>query len=225
MFTLFQLFIVKYTVYKMGRIIRHKHFDNISSITADKFADKGEIIISNDEGVEGIFIINTKGELVFLSPSNSGGGGGGGTSSNHVFLSSEEYQVLLNEGRVEVNGELITYNDDTYYAIYESVEEEYITLSQGETLISAISSESIVNIEILGSKDGNKWVAYANEDWISVSPDFSNDYKTVVSIKINSNLSSIDRESTLYFRFENESVTDKKSLSIKIIQKGEISES
>ena len=52
----------------MGRIVVNKHFDNISQITNDKFVNKGEIIVSNQVGYEGIFIINKNGEKIYIGP-------------------------------------------------------------------------------------------------------------------------------------------------------------
>lgn len=54
----------------MGRIVVNKHFDNKSQITPDKFVNKGEIIISNQVGYEGIFIINKNGEKIYIGPSS-----------------------------------------------------------------------------------------------------------------------------------------------------------
>ena len=64
---------IKYTVYKMGRIVVNKHFDDKSLVTSEKFVNKGEIIISNQPLYEGIFIKNQKGELVFIGPSEGTG--------------------------------------------------------------------------------------------------------------------------------------------------------
>ena len=57
------LFIRKYAYTKMGRIVVNKHFDVKSNITPESFAHKGEIIISNQVGFEGIFIKNNNGEI------------------------------------------------------------------------------------------------------------------------------------------------------------------
>ena len=53
------------------RIIINKHFDNSSDITYDKFKSYGEIVISNEPGFEGIYVVNTNGQVVKI-----GGGGG-----------------------------------------------------------------------------------------------------------------------------------------------------
>lgn len=64
---------IKYTVYKMGRIVVNKHFDDKSLITSDKFVNKGELIISNQKGLEGIVITNNIGETFFIGPSEGAG--------------------------------------------------------------------------------------------------------------------------------------------------------
>lgn len=96
----------------MGRIVVNKHVDEKGLVTSDKFVNKGELIISNEDGYEGIFILNKSGNIVFIPSDNK--------RTGHVFLSESEYQILINEGQAEVNGEIITYDDDTYYAVYES---------------------------------------------------------------------------------------------------------
>ena len=64
---------IKYTVYKMGRIVVNKHFDDKSLITSEKFVNKGEIIVSNQKGYEGIVITNNIGEMFFIGPSEGTG--------------------------------------------------------------------------------------------------------------------------------------------------------
>jgi hypothetical protein len=100
----------------MGRIVVNKHFNESSLITADKFVNKGEIIISNESGKEGVYVLNNEGNTVFIGVSQPQ------ESVSHVFLSSDEYQTLIKNGSVEVNGEIIVYNDNTYYAIYDPTE-------------------------------------------------------------------------------------------------------
>ncbi len=54
----------------MGRIVVNKHFDDVSNISSGSFVHKGELIISNQVGYEGIFITNTKGEMLFIAPTS-----------------------------------------------------------------------------------------------------------------------------------------------------------
>ena len=57
----------------MGRIVVNKHFDVKSNITPESFAHKGEIIISNQVGYEGIFIKNNNGEILYIGPKEGTG--------------------------------------------------------------------------------------------------------------------------------------------------------
>ena len=52
----------------MGKIVINKHFDSKAQITPDKFVNKGELIISNQVGFEGIFIKNNNGEILYIGP-------------------------------------------------------------------------------------------------------------------------------------------------------------
>ena len=52
----------------MGKIVINKHFDSKDQITSDKFVNKGELIISNQVGFEGIFIKNNNGEILYIGP-------------------------------------------------------------------------------------------------------------------------------------------------------------
>ena len=57
----------------MGRIVVNKHFDVKSNITPESFAHKGEIIISNQVGYEGIFIKNNNEEIFYIAPTSGTG--------------------------------------------------------------------------------------------------------------------------------------------------------
>lgn len=100
----------------MGKIVVNKHFDESSLITSDKFVNKGEIIVSNEEGREGVYVLNNAGNAIFIGVAQSQ------DTVDHVFLSSDEYQILIDTGSVEINGKVITYSENTYYAIYDPTE-------------------------------------------------------------------------------------------------------
>ena len=57
----------------MGKIVINKHFDSKDQITSDKFVNKGELIISNQVGFEGIFIKNNNGEILYIGPKEGTG--------------------------------------------------------------------------------------------------------------------------------------------------------
>ena len=102
----------------MGRIVVNKHVDNVANVSPEKFAHKGEIIVSNETGSEGLFILNNSGEIVFIS-NNGGGGGGVVPTSQHILLSTTQYDTLVKNGSVVVDGKEIFYSDSVYYAVYE----------------------------------------------------------------------------------------------------------
>lgn len=77
----------------MGRIVVNKHFDAKSNITPESFVHKGEIIISNQVGFEGIFIKNNNGEIFFIGPTE-------GTGTD-VPLEYKEYIESFVNGRLE----------------------------------------------------------------------------------------------------------------------------
>lgn len=77
----------------MGRIVVNKHFDAISNITPESFVHKGEIIISNQVGFEGIYIKNNNGEIFYIGPSK-------GTGTD-VPLEYKEYIESFVNGRLE----------------------------------------------------------------------------------------------------------------------------
>ena len=49
--------------------------------------------------------------------------GGGSGESNQFFMSTTQYAELIANGKVEVDGNLIVYSDDAYYALYEPEDE------------------------------------------------------------------------------------------------------
>lgn len=57
----------------MGKIVVNKHFDRQADITPEKFSNKGEIIISNQVGLEGIYLQNKNGDLLFIGPTSGTG--------------------------------------------------------------------------------------------------------------------------------------------------------
>jgi uncharacterized protein YoxC len=65
----------------MERIVVNKHYNDSSLITPDKFKNQGEIAISNEYGFEGIYIINTNGDVVKIGY-NGGSSSSGSTSGS-----------------------------------------------------------------------------------------------------------------------------------------------
>ena len=74
----------------MGKIVVNKHFDVKSNITPESFAHKGEIIISNQVGFEGIFIKNNNGEILYIGP----------TEGTDIPLEYKKYVEAFVDGRL-----------------------------------------------------------------------------------------------------------------------------
>ncbi len=99
----------------MARIVINKHYNDSSLITPDKFKDAGEIIISNEYGFEGIYIVNTNGDVIRL------GYGGGSSESGSTSGSTP-------------SGD---YVDKTFLRDYLKAQ-AYMTSSQTASYVSAI---------------------------------------------------------------------------------------
>jgi hypothetical protein len=109
----------------MGRIVVNKHFDVKSNITPESFAHKGEIIISNQVGFEGIFIKNNNGEIFYIAPTE-------GTGTD-VPLEYKEYIETFVNGRLEG------------YITQEEFEELIKNVQIDPTQVRVIANEEIAN--------------------------------------------------------------------------------
>jgi hypothetical protein len=98
----------------MARIVVNKHVEKKDDISSVDIINKGEIIISNEKGNEGIFIPNTDKEPVFISANTN--------IPKHVVLTQSQYDKIKDneeEEGVDINGNSIRYDENTYYAIIE----------------------------------------------------------------------------------------------------------
>lgn len=116
----------------MGRIIVNKHFSDKSKITSENFVNKGEIIISNQVGSEGIYFTNTKGELFCISP----------TEGKHVEV-PEDYKEYVDDVVEDVVASKISTQLDNYYT-----EGEVDALLE---IISGITSEKIAYLSTISA--------------------------------------------------------------------------
>lgn len=181
----------------MGRIVVNKHVKNKDEITPLKFVNEGEIVISNESGREGIAIVNTNGEIVFVGQQKN-------NNNNHYFLSDIEYQELIENGKVETEDGVIVYDDTAFYAIYDSSEiEDDIRFSGDIETIKEIGYNSTsFKLTILGSKKGTKWYSAIDNNWITINPQSSTSFKTTIDISITENDSNEVREGTIRFYME-----------------------
>ena len=176
----------------MGRIVVNKHFDVKSNITPESFAHKGEIIISNQVGYEGIFIKNNNGEIFYIAPTS-------GTGAD-VPLEYKEY----------IASALTAYSttEDVKTAIEQAVStikipsldgyatEEWIA-QQGfakEQSIRQISAEEVA--KIVNSADTKYDTLKEISDWIlndaTGAASMANDIANLKSVSADTRISAIE---------------------------------
>ena len=124
----------------MGRIVVNKHFDVKSNITPESFTHKGEIIISNQVGFEGIFIKNNNGEIFYIAPTE-------GTGAD-VPLEYKEYIETFVNGRLEG---YITRKDFDELIKNVQIDPEQVKVIANEEITNALTAYSTtedVNVAI-----------------------------------------------------------------------------
>ena len=156
------IFIRKYAYTKMGRIVVNKHFDVKSNITPESFAHKGEIIISNEVGFEGIFIKNNNGEIFYIAPTEGAGADVPLEYKEYIekfvngrlegYVTQEEFNELIKNIQIDPEQVRVIANEEitSALAVYSTTEEVNAAIEQ------AISSISIPSLE-----------GYATEEWIA----------------------------------------------------------
>lgn len=130
----------------MGRIVVNKHFDVKSNITPESFAHKGEIIISNQVGFEGIFIKNNNGEIFYIAPTE-------GTGAD-VPLEYKEYIETFVNGRLEG---YITRKDFDELIKNIQIDPEQVKVIANEEITNALTAYST-------TEDVNAAIAQAISD-------------------------------------------------------------
>ena len=83
----------------MGRIVVNKHYDNSLNVTSDKFVNRGEIIVCNEPGFEGLYILSIDGKVIKVGQSNSEGGEVSQEFKDYLksyYLTSGETANLIN---------------------------------------------------------------------------------------------------------------------------------
>ena len=145
----------------MGRIVVNKHFDVKSNITPESFAHKGEIIISNQVGFEGIFIKNNNGEIFYIGPTEGTGTDVPLEYKEYIetfvngrlegYITKEEFNELIKNIQIDPEQVRVIVNDEitSALAIYSTTEEVNSAIAQ------AISALNIPSLE-----------GYATEEWV-----------------------------------------------------------
>lgn len=145
----------------MGKIVVNKHFDNKAQITPDKFVNKGELIISNQVGYEGIFIKNNNGEIFYIGPTEGTGTDVPLEYKEYIetfvngrlegYITKEEFNELIKNIQIGPEQVRVIVNDEitSALAIYSTTEEVNSAIAQ------AISALNIPSLE-----------GYATEEWV-----------------------------------------------------------
>lgn len=174
----------------MGRIVVNKHFDDKSKITSESFVNKGEIIVSNQVGYEGIFIVNKNGEIFFIGPTN-------GTGTD-VPLEYKEYIESY------VNGKLEDYATEEW--VIEQLSGNTIDLSnyitKGEISAYTVTKDEIRQIsaeevaKIVNSADTSYDTLKEIADWIindtTGSAQMANDIESLKAVSADTRLNTIE---------------------------------
>ena len=146
----------------MGRIVVNKHFDVKSNITPESFAHKGEIIISNQVGFEGIFIKNNNGEIFYIAPTEGTGTDVPLEYKEYVesfvngrlegYITQEEFEELIKNVQIDPTQVRVIANEEIASAltVYSTTEEVNAAIEQ------AVSAIKIPSLE-----------GYATESWVS----------------------------------------------------------
>ena len=146
----------------MERIVVNKHFDVKSNITPESFAHKGEIIISNQVGYEGIFIKNNNEEIFYIAPTSGTGADVPLEYKEYIetfvngrlegYITQEEFNELIKNVQIDPAQVRVIANEEITSAltVYSTTEEVNSAIAQ------AISGISIPSLE-----------GYATETWVS----------------------------------------------------------
>lgn len=183
----------------MGRIVVNKHFDDKSKITSESFVNKGEIIVSNQVGYEGIFIVNKNGEIFFIGPTN-------GTGTD-VPLEYKEYIESY------VNGKLYDYATQDW--VIEEISKIDITgntidlsnyITKGEISAYTVTKDEIRQIsaeevaKIVNSADTSYDTLKEIADWIindtTGSAQMANDIESLKVVSADTRISTIENKLT-----------------------------
>ena len=146
----------------MGKIVVNKHFDVKSNITPESFAHKGEIIISNQVGYEGIFIKNNNGEIFYIGPTEGTGADIPSEYKEYIesfvngrlegYITKEEFNNLIKDLQITPESVRVIANEEiaSALAIYSTTEEVNAAIEQ------AVSAIKIPSLE-----------GYATEEWVT----------------------------------------------------------
>ena len=171
----------------MGRIVVNKHFDVKSNITPESFAHKGEIIISNEVGFEGIFIKNNNGEIFYIAPTEGAGADVPLEYKEYIekfvngrlegYVTQEEFNELIKNIQIDPEQVRVIANEEitSALAVYSTTEEVNAAIEQAVSAIKIPSlvgyaTEEFVTQKIAEAKlEGGDvdLTGYATEAWVN----------------------------------------------------------
>ena len=171
----------------MGRIVVNKHFDVKSNITPESFAHKGEIIISNQVGFEGIFIKNNNGEIFYIAPTEGTGADVPLEYKEYIesfvngrlegYITQEEFDELIKNVQIDPKQVKVIVNEEIANAltVYSTTEEVNAAIEQAISSISIPSLEGYATEQFVTSKiaeaklEGSDvdLTGYATEAWVN----------------------------------------------------------
>lgn len=171
----------------MGKIVVNKHFDNKSQITPDKFVHKGELIISNQVGYEGIFIKNNNGEIFYIGPTEGTGADVPLEYKEYIetfvdgrlqgYITKEEFNNLIKDIQITPEQVRIIANEEIVSAltVYSTTEEMNSAITQAISALNIPSldgyaTEKFVTDKIAEAKlEGGDvdLTGYATEEWVA----------------------------------------------------------
>lgn len=171
----------------MGKIVVNKHFDNKSQITPGKFVHKGELIISNQVGYEGIFIKNNNGEIFYIGPTEGTGADVPLEYKEYIetfvdgrlqgYITKEEFNDLIKDIQITPEQVRIIANEEIVSAltVYSTTEEMNSAITQAISALNIPSlegyaTEKFVTDKIAEAKlegDNGSLTGYATEEWVT----------------------------------------------------------
>ena len=145
----------------MGRIVVNKHVDVKSNITAESFAHKGELIISNQVGFEGIFIKNNNGDVFYIAPTEGKGAEIPTEYKEYIesfvngrlegYITQEEFEELIKNVQIDPAQVRVIANEEIASAltVYSTTEEVNAAIEQAVSAIEFPSLEKYATKEFV----------------------------------------------------------------------------
>lgn len=188
----------------MGKIVVNKHFDIKSDITPDKFVHRGELIISNQVGYEGIFIVNKNGEMFFIAPTSGTGADVPVEYKEYIetyvesaldnYLTSEETMALIASGTVNEGQMRLIAQEEISSALTEYAKiDDVITITSEE--IAKIVASADTSFDTL--KEIADWILNDTTGAAAMANDIEN-LKTLVTEESVNNWNNAEENAKAY---------------------------